>query len=508
MPLSKAQIKWAIEKTPFQEHVLFPNFVRRFKLTDKDAAIELFEELLELSSVRAKRRTKLKAAFSDFRLHSEEKFWSKYALEVKTKVTALNAGVIVHDLGLQEQKLASFRLMSENDEIEESYYISDSSESEEDEERNDEANSKKGDSTCALNQNQVGACRKRKLFEQDGIQVTVQADNAATTLSLNQQDEDTEEATSTSEASDESPIIDDDEKQKLLSMVEHLKHDQCEWLIGESCVDCKFYEYQKECIEALVVNQIMKQDIADAMSIIGVFAPFLPTERMKKCFGTDLLHQIVMPVPLKILSIDFNAVMTAIQHAQNGNLLDARKSLDPVDVKLQTMIQTLPNTDCLIQKRQGRKPDRPDIAIKIGDHEVMFGEVTGPHQQSYDFKNKWDLFRLTRFGKSFLDAGNSVAPLIQAIYTRGSYMRLKARMRGMYLLEEVGKFSIPTTVTEISSLVSSLPVLLLAQTDLQKILNNKISERKRSSQYEDLIDAKKRLQGKSKTKASHTNKKP
>ncbi|KAF9110888.1 hypothetical protein BGX27_005756 [Mortierella sp. AM989] len=33
--------------------------------------------------------------------------------------------------------------------------------------------------------------------------------------------------------------------------------------------------------------------------------------------------------------------MVAIQHAQNGNLQEARKSLDSVDVMLQTMIQAL-----------------------------------------------------------------------------------------------------------------------------------------------------------------------
>ncbi|KAF9201867.1 hypothetical protein BGZ49_007934, partial [Haplosporangium sp. Z 27] len=119
------------------------------------------------------------------------------------------------------------------------------------------------------------------------------------------------------------------------------------------------------------------------------------------------------------------------------------------------------------------------LETKIGDLEIMFGEVTRPHQQSSAFKDTWDLFRLTKFRKSFFDAGNSVAPLVQVIYTRGTYMRLKARMKGMYLLEEARKSFIPTIVTEISSLVSSLPVLLLAEGDLRKILNNKITCSKR-----------------------------
>ena len=122
-----------------------------------------------------------------------------------------------------------------------------------------------------------------------------------------------------------------------------------------------------------------------------------------------------------------------------------------------------PNTDSLVQKGQGIKPDRPDIAVKIRGCEVLFGEVTGPSQKHCDPKNKWDLFRLIRFGKAFLDAGNSFAPLIQVIYADGTYMRLSVRTRGMFLLEEVGVFMIPTTMITIPSLLVSLPTLLCAQ---------------------------------------------
>ncbi|KAF9993447.1 hypothetical protein BGZ79_001854, partial [Entomortierella chlamydospora] len=189
--------------------------------------------------------------------------------------------------------------------------------------------------------------------------------------------------------------------------------------------------------------------------------------------------------------------------AQNGVLHGARGLLDTVDIKMQTMLGTLmdympitedktisemtfimnhiapilhgvlkfdprmavhfPNTDCGIQKQQGVKPDRPDISIKISGQEVLFGEVSGPHQQTNESKNKWDLFRLMRSGKAFLDAGNRIAPLIQAIYSNGKYMRLVVKTRGMHLLEEVGSFAIPTTIITISSLISSLSVLLSAK---------------------------------------------
>ncbi|KAG0260681.1 hypothetical protein BG011_001688, partial [Mortierella polycephala] len=152
-----------------------------------------------------------------------------------------------------------------------------------------------------------------------------------------------------------------------------------------------------------------------------------------------------------------------------------------------------PNTDSKVQKVQGIKPDRPDVAVKIGDREVLYGEVTGPSQEHWDFKNKWDLYRLVRFGKAFLDAGNSFAPLIQVIYMNGSYMRLCVKTRGMYLLEEVGQFVVPTTLTMIPSLLASLPTLLSIQDDLKRLLEDEQSQRKRSWRFDDLKDVKKRL---------------
>jgi hypothetical protein len=45
-----------------------------------------------------------------------------------------------------------------------------------------------------------------------------------------------------------------------------------------------------------------------------------------------------------------------------------------------------------MQKQQKLKPDRPDILIKVREKEVLFGEITGPSQETADLKNKWDLY--------------------------------------------------------------------------------------------------------------------
>ena len=122
-----------------------------------------------------------------------------------------------------------------------------------------------------------------------------------------------------------------------------------------------------------------------------------------------------------------------------------------------------PNTESTTQKSQGLKPDRPDIRAVAYGKEVCWGEVTGPSQETFDAKNQWDTYRLARFGKSFLDAGNNVAPLLQIVYSNASYLRLSPKTRGIFLLEEVGTFIIPTTITMIPSLFATIPTLLVAR---------------------------------------------
>ncbi|KAF9897298.1 hypothetical protein BX616_005846, partial [Lobosporangium transversale] len=76
----------------------------------------MFEDLLEVPVLRSKRRSKLKDNSDKFRQHSEDQFWSHYS-DIKTKITSLNAGTIVHDLGLHQQRIASERLMGEYGEL-------------------------------------------------------------------------------------------------------------------------------------------------------------------------------------------------------------------------------------------------------------------------------------------------------------------------------------------------------------------------------------------------------
>lgn len=116
-----------------------------------------------------------------------------------------------------------------------------------------------------------------------------------------------------------------------------------------------------------------------------------------------------------------------------------------------------------MQKNQGLKPDRPDILVKAHGHEILYGEITGPCRANCLSKTNWDLFRLARFGKAFLDKGNKVVPLLQVVHDSGFMMRLSLKLRGMYILERIGLFSVPCSVATVPALLATLPVLLAAR---------------------------------------------
>ncbi|KAF9420719.1 hypothetical protein BGZ76_004055, partial [Entomortierella beljakovae] len=230
------------------------------------------------------------------------------------------------------------------------------------------------------------------------------------------------EAQPNDEAGD-SDVIEGDEKLKLLTMIERVKHTAI-WL---------------------------QQDMEDR-AIIGVFAPCMPTPRMLTHFDDEILDCVVTPHSFKDPTIDDAAVMKAVRCALNGDKEEASRCIGSLDRKLRIVLETLleslplkedrsvsestfvanyispilrgllgndktsvhfPNTQSESQKSQGLKPDKPDILIKQKGQEVLFGEVTGLVQEHMEQKNQWDTFRLARFAKARLDSGQNSIPLLQ-----------------------------------------------------------------------------------------------
>ncbi|KAG0196578.1 hypothetical protein BGX28_009964 [Mortierella sp. GBA30] len=330
--------------------------------------------------------------------------------------------------------------------------------------------------------------------------------------------------------------INNDERQRLLDSIEKASHTQCDWLVDDICVACRFQIFQRECIDALVQSEIKKTEIADVMAIIGVFAPSMATARMKKTFPEKLLYVIARsPIDLPDADLDDGIMMKAVRLYLKGDIDNVSEILHPLnkkDRRIRLMLETLleylprkpidtisestfvvkyvapilqafvdsefvksdfPNTESTTQKMQGLKPDRPDMRALAFGKEICWGEVTGPSQETNDSKNMWDMYRLARFGKAFLDAGNEIAPLFQVVHSNACYMRLSTKARGMFLLEEIGSFIVPTTIAMIPSLFATLPTLLVAKSDIQKIGNSNVNTLKRSWSYKDLENVKKRL---------------
>ncbi|KAF8924617.1 hypothetical protein BGZ58_001615 [Dissophora ornata] len=330
----------------------------------------------------------------------------------------------------------------------------------------------------------------------------------------------------------DSSDVGESERAELLANIEQACHNECKWKINDCCVACLFQDYQKTCVQALVEGRIKKSEIADIMAIIGIFAPFLPTARMIKSFTRSMLELLVEGVTFPEPFLDDAAVLRAVRLWINNERDKASEALRGLDRKSRIMFETLfeqvpmkedrsvseetfvvnyvapilhatlksdsrfsvhfPNTSSEVQKHQGLKPDRPDIVVKARGREVLYGEVTGLSQENAEWKNKWDLFRLARFGKAFLDDGNEVAPLLQVVYSNGTFMRLTVKVRGIFLLQEVGSFVVPTAVSMIPALLATLPTLFAAQVDLKSCLDEP-NHRKRSWGYKDITDAKKRL---------------
>ncbi|KAF9999690.1 hypothetical protein BGZ79_006709 [Entomortierella chlamydospora] len=340
------------------------------------------------------------------------------------------------------------------------------------------------------------------------------------------------QAPETTESGEEVPdttahIVDEQEREVLLQSVEKASHVQCDWIVEDICIACRFQDYQRICIEALVQREISKTEIADVMAVIGVFAPSMPTERMNRVFSNRLLKMITTPTEeLPGSDFDNNIITKAVQQEEAYELL---YSIGKKDRKIRVMLEALmeylprkpnftisestfvvkhvapivqaivdndviesafPNTESTTQKRQGIKADRPDISCKAFGTEICWGEVTGPIQERSEAKNKWDTYRLVRFGKAFLDAGNHMAPLFQVVYTQASYMRLSPKVRGMFLLQEVGSFIVPSTVEMIPSLIATIPTLLAARTDIQRVADGDVNRLNRSWGYKDLENAK------------------
>ncbi|KAF9537511.1 hypothetical protein EC957_008063 [Mortierella hygrophila] len=323
------------------------------------------------------------------------------------------------------------------------------------------------------------------------------------------------------------------EREELLRSVDESGHPLCDWKIDDTCAACLFADYRRTCIKALTASEIKRTDIADIMAIIGVFAPTMPTIRMHEFFLARQLKVISEPGPeLPDVNVDDEKIMKAVRLYLKNKGDEAEVPSVGGNKKIRLMLETLleylplktdnavsestftvkyvapivqayidgdgvtsdfPNTDSTTQKQQNLKADRLDIRAKALEREILWGEVTGPIQARNNAKNLWDIFKLARYGKAFIIAGNDSAPLVQVIDNHGAYMKLHLKARGLMLLEEVGTFVIPTRKEMVPALVATLPTLELLKEHVKKLSNGEVNRLKRSWGHQDDKIEKKRL---------------
>ncbi|KAG0306493.1 hypothetical protein BGZ98_002269 [Dissophora globulifera] len=286
----------------------------------------------------------------------------------------------------------------------------------------------------------------------------------------NQEDSDSEYLGDLEEPKDASLEEDRPQREEALSQkMRTTEKTRAKWVVDDDqCVGCLIDRYQKDVIQALRRRELKKTDPADTMILGGTFAPWHPTDRMVKVFTHRRLKLIQASLRKDLDKIDINdgCIQSAIRYKMNDNPTMAVQELGSLqDYRLRVLFEQLyvsmimnlprkelevqseetlvanniapllrtfvnhvdddihthfPNTESSTQRKQGLKADRPDFKVMIGDKEVSFGEVTGRCQRNDKAKNGWDLWRLVRFGKSVLDEGAPMVPLVQIIYDEAS----------------------------------------------------------------------------------------
>ena len=110
-------LEWA-QKITVAEHVSLRSFVVRFDLSDRESATKAYCELIKSNYIRRKRRQTLKTSFDHFRTHYEDRFWTKRALEVRTELVANRSGLIVHEVGEVQSKVAFKKFIRAHSDLE------------------------------------------------------------------------------------------------------------------------------------------------------------------------------------------------------------------------------------------------------------------------------------------------------------------------------------------------------------------------------------------------------
>ncbi|KAF8924588.1 hypothetical protein BGZ58_001633 [Dissophora ornata] len=492
------------------EHVSFKSFVMDFGFGDKEVAVVQYKLLLDSTRLNKSRRERLRDSFDDFEKAHLNQFWLEWdekqaskefdvscdAVAKRTATLAQKASLAFSARGLSAAaaKNGAGSKARRDTAVLEDYDDVPSSSSENEKPRgmnarfrenvNDGSHMEEYTSTTSSysnNQSQEqGPLRPHSdKCDEDESSSTMQdevdedEEDDANEDEEDDSDEDDEEEVEEDDDDDDQDNLYEEELLSLLERFEQVEHPICEWKLegDDACIACRFQLYQKNCVQALQDDELCITDIADAMAIIGVFAPFLQTQRMRATFNKKILTQLAVPLPLPDPGIDDAAVLKAVRLRINNKFEDASKELWGIDRKLRLMFENLLES----------LPEKVDRSIS----EVTFTvNYVAPVLNSI----------LKIDGKPMCsNSGNDTVPLLQVVHDSGTVMRLSLKQRGIYILERIGLFNVPCSVGTIPALLGTLPPLLVAMEDVNKLAEYEfdMNRKRRSWRFDDIVTRKK-----------------
>jgi len=117
---------------------------------------------------------------------------------------------------------------------------------------------------------------------------------------------------------------------------------------------------------------------------------------------------------------------------------------------------------CPLQQKSQWFPDNPDVTIVSGIKGVPFLHCEVKPTRSSRVRVAWDVVRLVRFGRCALACGHEIAPLLQVVGRKATYMRLKDN-EGLLVLGKVGTFQVPLVLDHLPDLAKTCMVLYEAK---------------------------------------------
>ncbi|KAF9157214.1 hypothetical protein DFQ26_008964, partial [Actinomortierella ambigua] len=428
-------IEWATTKGD-AEHVSISSFATRFKYSDRHTAEEDFLVLVNNPQISKARRQRLLTNFRTFNANRAEGFWARRTTIAKADVIAMKAAAV----NIESSIRSTFRrklLLSLKDETEDG----DEHESEdldEDEAEVENEAEAEAEAEAGSEDDDGGSADEADEGFFNDEEMSIGQHCQGPTSHMHEWGRHSNQGSSASE-----PTVIDYVNYlhtiKAESSSQH--HNHTEWTnkiipVFKKCTHQALRDAGKrlEREMVLVISPDLPDPGVDDTAIIKAVRLRMNNRREE---ASEAIREVERTIRLMFVNL-----LESLPDEADRSISEVTFTVNYAAPVLNSILKLngktdvhYPNAESSVQKIQGLKPDRPDILVKAFGYEIMYGEITGPCRATCKAKTNWDLFRLARFGKSFLDKGSDLVPLLQVVHDSGLAVRLTFKVRGVYLLE-------------------------------------------------------------------------